>query len=291
MSLREKLKSIFKTEGKLDVDARFELLREAVSGTMSNFYMARDRKSGEVVGLKIGDEDKVEAFESRFKGLKKPSEGEIALSLQHPNIVETYEYGLTTKGLRFIVMEFLSGPGLNSLVNTRDAILDGRRVQLVRQMAEALEFVHRADFIHRDICPRNFICSKDATSLKLIDFGLSLPATKNFMQPGNRTGTPMYMAPEIIRRRWTDQRVDVFALGVSAYQLCTFEFPWPVGENPALSAMSHDTDEPQGILEHRPELDPALANAIMQCLEPDPRDRPQSATEFLQLIADAEREP
>ena len=71
---------------------------------------------------------------------------------------------------------------------------------------------------------------REAGDLKLIDFGLSLPARKEFMQPGNRTGTPLYMAPEVVRRRWTDQRLDIFAMGVSAYQICTYELPWPVTE-------------------------------------------------------------
>jgi serine/threonine-protein kinase len=290
MSFLDKLKAVFKSPQKLDVEARFELLREGVAGTMSDFYMARDRKSGEIVGLKISDEEKLKAFESRFKGLKKPTEGEIAASLDHPNIVKTLEHGLTTKGLHYIVMEFLPGPGLNALINTEDPILDGRRLELIRQMAEALDYVHKSEIIHRDICPRNFICNKEVTSLKLIDFGLSLPAEKNFMQPGNRTGTPMYMAPEIIRRRWTDHRVDIFSLGVSAYQLCCFGFPWPVGDNPALSAMSHDTSAPTNILEHRPDLHPVLADAIMRCLAAEPRDRPPSVADFLKLIRDVKRE-
>jgi serine/threonine-protein kinase len=275
---------------KLDVDARFELLREAISGTMSKFYTARDRNTGDIVGLKIGDSEKVEAFETRFKGLNKPSEGEIAVSLKHPRIVQTLEFGLTTKGLRYVVMEFLPGPGLHTLINTRDPVLIGKRGELVRQMAEAIEYLHGAEYIHRDICPRNFICAPDATSLKLIDFGLSLPATRNFMQPGNRTGTPIFMAPEVSRRRWTDQRVDLFSLGVSAYQLCTFDYPWPVGENPAISALRYDTDPPREILDARPDLNRELAAAIMKCLAADPNQRPASATEFLQMIRNVKTE-
>jgi serine/threonine-protein kinase len=275
---------------KLDVDARFELLREAISGTMSSFYMARDRQSGEIVGLKIADPEKVDAFEARFKGLNKPSEGEIAVAMKHPNIVETFEYGLTTKGLRYVIMEYLAGPGLNTLIATQAPILDGNRVALIRQMAEAIDYVHRAEFIHRDICPRNFICTPDASGLKLIDFGLTLPNTKTFLQPGNRTGTPIYMAPEISRRRWTDQRLDLFAFGVSAYQLCTFEFPWPVFDNPALSALRYDTDPPRDILAVRPGLHPQLAAAIMKCLAADPNRRPATASEVLQMIRDVRSE-
>jgi hypothetical protein len=73
--------------GKVDVRGRYEFLREAISGTMSKFYMARDRESGQIVGLKILDPAKTLAFESRFKGLKKPSEGEIVKNITHPNVV------------------------------------------------------------------------------------------------------------------------------------------------------------------------------------------------------------
>src|SRR5206468_10528743 len=139
------------------------------------------------------DRKKTEAFEARFKGLDKPKEGKIAISLVHPHIVKTLEYGMTTGGEQFIVMEFLDGPGLNSLIVSRNPALDGRRVTLLRQAAQALAAVHNAGYIHRDICPRNFVVSRDYGSLKLIDFGLTVPATPPFLLPGNRTGTANYM--------------------------------------------------------------------------------------------------
>jgi serine/threonine-protein kinase len=181
-------------------------------------------------------------------------------------------------------MEYLDGPGLHVLIRNRDPILDGKRVDLIRQMAEALEAVHAAGYIHRDICPRNFICAPDAKSLKLIDFGLTLPATRGFMQPGNRTGTPIYMAPEIVRRRWTDHRLDIFALGVTAYHLCTSDFPWPVGDASGQTALSHDTANPTDILEHRPRLNKTLAKAIHRCMAAKPDDRPEAVEHFLRLI-------
>jgi serine/threonine protein kinase len=284
MGLVDKFKTLFKSEKKLDVESRFELLREAVSGTMSSVYMAKDRETDKIVGLKICDQKMLEQFESRFKGLNKPTEGEIAFRMKHPHIVETFQHGTTTKGLRYLLMEFVEGPGLHALIHTRDSVLEGKRVELIRQMADALDYVHRAEFIHRDVCPRNFIASPDATSVKLIDFGLTVPATPDFMKPGNRTGTAIYHAPEISRRRTTDQRVDIFALGVAAYQLCTFELPWPVSDKPAMSALAYDTTTPKNVLEYRPTLNPLLAKAIMQCLLPNPADRPQTMGEVLRMI-------
>ena len=178
--------------GKVDVAKRYEFLREAVSGTMSSFYMARDRQTEQIVGLKILDKDKTDQLEMRFRGLDKPTEGEIAAKFNHPRIVQPLGYGITSKGEQFVVMEYLDGPGLNSLIIARSKLLDGNRLALMNQAAEALLAVHEAGYIHRDICPRNFVCSKDATSLKLIDFGLTVPARKEFQQPGIRTGTPSY---------------------------------------------------------------------------------------------------
>ena len=284
MGILDKLKSLVHREKTLDVDARFELLREAVSGTMSNFYMAKDRDSGDVVGLKLCDAAKLQLFEARFKGLDKPAEGEIAISLKHPRVVETLEHGKTSKGLRYLVMEFLEGPGLHTLIQNRNPILDGKKLTLIRQMAEALQYVHEAEYIHRDVCPRNFICRPDCESLKLIDFGLTVPAERAYMQPGNRTGTAVYMAPEVVRRRWTDRRLDIFSFGMTAYHLCTYAMPWPVGDNPALSAMAHDSTSPADIFTHCPQLNKELGTAIMQCLAAEAASRPQTADDFLHLI-------
>ena len=287
MGLFDRFQSIFQSD-RVDLRERFEILRKAISGTMSKFYVARDLKNDRIVGLKIADHEKVAIFEGRFKGLKKPTEGEIAINFHHPLVVETYEYGMTTEGVQYIVMEFVKGPGLQLLLNNRDEAIEGRRLQLIRQMAEALEYVHSQEFIHRDVCPRNFIFESDTGNVKLIDFGLSLPARREFMQPGNRTGTPLYMAPEVVRRRWTDQRLDIFAMGVSAYQICTYEFPWPFTDTTGQAALAHDTQPPRDILAYRPALNKQLAKAIMRCIRPNPNDRPQAVTDFLKAIRQVE---
>jgi len=291
MGFFDKFKSMLESD-KLDVDERFERLRSAISGTMSDFYMARDRETKEVVGLKIAKRDKLELFEARFKGLNKPCEGEIAAAMHHPNVVETTEFGLTSAGLPYAVMEYLDGPGLHELIHNRDQILHGKRLNLIRQMAEALAYVHEKEFIHRDVCPRNFIAMKDMTKLKLIDFGLTLPNTPDFTQPGNRTGTPNYMAPEIMRRKTTDQRLDIFSFGVSIYHLCAFELPWPKppAAKAALAAIAHDTVDPRDIREYAKDINPELADAIMSCLAPNPAHRPQTLKDFLAKIEEVESE-
>jgi serine/threonine-protein kinase len=275
--------------GKVDIASRYEILREAVSGTMSDFHMARDRATGNIVGLKILDKAKTDALEARFKGLKKPTEGEIASTFEHPRIVTTYSHGITTNDEQFLVMEFLDGPGLNSLIIGRSKLLDGNRLALARQAAEALEAVHNAGYIHRDICPRNFVCSQDATSLKLIDFGLTVPATKDFMLPGNRTGTPNYMAPEVVRRKPTDLRLDIFAFGVSVYELFAFDLPWQRGSD-GRAAMAHGMSEPPPLRKYYPKIHPALEAAIHKCMEAEPDNRFSNIAQFLKAISRVKHE-
>ena len=269
--------------GRLDVHAQFELEREAISGTMSKFYKARDRQSGEIVGLKILDPEKTKALEARLKGLKRPTEGQIAMRLAHPYIVRTFQHGLTTDGAQYLVMEFLAGPGMNSVLVARDDdLLNGRRMKFLRQAAEALLSVHNQGFIHRDVCPRNLILTGDRETVKLTDFGLTVPATEPFMRPGNRTGTPDYMAPELARRHATDKRLDVFAFGATAYEICTYELPWPRGTTGA-AAMTHD-QPPVDIREYRPQINRRLAEAIHACIEPDLKKRCPSMERFLSHI-------
>lgn len=289
MPLKDTFKSLLGSGGgKLNVKSRFELLREAISGTMSKVYMARDRKEDRIVALKILDPEKTAFLEGRFKGLKKPTEGQIAVQFDHPYIVKTYEHGLTTDGSQYLVMEYLRGAGLNSVLVMRDDPLEGRRLSLIRQVAEALKAVHEAGFIHRDVCPRNLLFTDDGQTLKLTDFGLTVPAKGAFLLPGNRTGTPNYMAPELVRRRSTNQTLDVFAFGVTIYELCTGELPWMSGDT-GQAAMTHDTP-PTPIKSYRPQVHPTLAEAIHGCLVADPSKRCASMEAFLKAIEGLESE-
>ena len=294
MSFFDSLSGMFAGSGpalkKIDVDARFARSRTAATGTMSNFFVAYDLERKEDVGVKILDPEKFELFEARFKGLKKPIEGAIAMQMKHDLIVKTYEHGVTFKGERIIVMEYIRGPSMQDIiVRKRIELIDGVQLLIMREMAEALTYVHHNGFIHRDVCPRNFICTLPTreqtvvSGVRLIDFGLTVPATPPFMVPGNRTGTPLYMSPEIVRRRKTDQRVDVFSLGVTFYCLLTFSHPWQGEVVTGRAALQHDTEEPTEILEKRKDVDPRLAKVIMKMIQPNVDNRLQSIDEFLQF--------
>src|SRR5207249_9503574 len=108
---------------------------------------------------------------------------------------------------------------------TRNPGLEKNRINYLTQMAEGVEFIHKQGFLHRDICPRNVMVNQEGI-VKIIDFGLAVPEMPAFRRPGNRTGTPNYLAPELIKRTSTDHRVDMFALGVTAYEIFTSQLPW-----------------------------------------------------------------
>ncbi len=267
---------------RVDLWRRFERLQESNSGTMSTFYKVRDTKTGAVAGLKLIDRRKQDPVEARYKGLEKPSEGEIGTRITGPNIVRTLEAGVSTTGDAFILQEFIEGTLLHAVISAKKPFTAAQRIDLVRQAATAIAAVHAAGFVHRDICPRNFLLRPDGR-LVLFDFGLTVPDKPAFLQPGNRVGTPNYMAPEVIRRRQADRRLDVFSFGVTAYEICTLQPPWP-RSSAAQAALAHESP-PIDIRTHWPDIPPALADAIMACLAADPARRPPTLDAFLKLVA------
>ena len=292
MGIFDRISGLFKSKGneRLDLSKRFRLERHAFTGTMSKFHVAHEIATGKVYGIKLLDSDKLAQFRDRFKGLKKPEEGEIGMKIDHPRVAKTYQWGKTRLGQEYILMEYIDGPGVNTLL--QDMAFDWLPYRLthIRQMAEAIQAVHDAGFIHRDICPRNFICYKDYTWLKLIDFGLTVPNEPPFRQPGNRTGTPQYMAPEIIRRKATDTRVDIFAFGVTIYRMLTNEHPWGATDTTALAALAFDQKKAEDILKYRPNLNLKLARAVQRCLEIRPEARFETCKRFLSAISDVKAE-
>lgn len=276
---------IFGGSNRVDLWKRFERLRESHSGTMSSFYKVRDRQDGQVKGLKVIDREKSAPIEARYKELKKPTEGEIGMQIKGPNIATTLEWGTATTGDPYVLQEFVEGTLLHNLVSAAGrgakALAAAQRLDLVRQAAQAIASVHLAGYVHRDICPRNYILRPDG-KLILFDFGLTVPDRPAFLQPGNRIGTPNYMAPEVVRRRQADKRIDIFSFGITAYEICTLAAPWPRGATGA-AALAHDST-PDPIEQYWPEIPLDLGEAIMTCLAADPNLRHGSMEQFLAAL-------
>lgn len=251
---------------------------------MSKVWRATDSKTGRMVCLKVLDKVKTESLKRRFVGKNRPEEGEIAVALDHPNVVRTYEYGVTNRGEDYLVMELIEGVGLNFLIDTRAKQLKENELAYLIQAGEGIAHFHEKGFIHRDICPRNMMVSNEGV-LKLIDFGLGVPNTADFRKPGNRTGTANYMAPELIRRAPTDQRIDVFSFGVTAYETLTGELPWESAES--MQAMvQHINSPPRDPREFNKDLSDDVCKVLEKALRADPRERHQSVRE---LITDLRR--
>jgi serine/threonine protein kinase len=263
---------------KIDLKKRFDLIGRTGQGSMSKVWRARDMTYGRVVCVKLLDKAKTAKFEARFLGINKPLEGAICVQLRHKNVVQTTEYGITTQGEYYLVMEMIDGMGLNYLIETKSPQLEGNRVLLLTQIADALEYLHKQSFLHRDVCPRNVMVTKE-NLVKLIDFGLTVPNRPEFCRPGNRTGTPNYLAPELIRRVTTDLRVDMFALGVTAYEVYTGKLPWEKTESLA-TIMSHMNSSGRDPREIAPGMDDATAAFLRKAIERDPRERFQNCAEF-----------
>jgi serine/threonine protein kinase len=268
---------------RVDVKTRFDLIARTGQGSMSKVWRARDRKISRIVCLKLLDKQKTAKFEARFVGCKKPKEGAICVGLKHPNIVQTFEHGITREGEPYLVMELIDGVGLNYLVETKAPQLNGNRVHYLGQLADAIEYLHTQGFVHRDICPRNVMVTKDGT-VKLIDFGLAIPNRPEFLKPGNRTGTPDYLAPEIIRRSPTDHRVDLFALGVTAFEVITFNLPWEKQPDAMQTFVNHINTPGRDPTDFRRDLDQPTVTFLNRAIERDPRRRFQTAAAFREAL-------
>ncbi len=243
-----KLKGFFGPGGRTSLERRFAIACETPQGSMSRVYRATDKESGRLICLKVQLPAKYAAAASRAHRLERPTEGEIASKVVHPNVVRTYEHGVTTAGEQYMVMEFVDGVSLKFI---REATKTGIRakVKILADAAEALAAVHAAGFIHHDVNPNNFLIDRE-NNVKLIDFGLAVPNTPAFQRPGNRTGMLHYMAPELIRRESTDERIDIFGFGVMAFELLTDKLPFGGGTSLAQLTQKINVDP----------LDPAVLN-------------------------------
>ena len=284
MSLFQKKSARLETT---ELNKRFNLIGRVGQGSMSKVWRAEDYVSGRHCAVKLLDKEKTLRFEKRFKGLDKPTEGDIAVSLRHPNIVQTFEIGHTPDDEMFIVMEYVEGCGLGLLVDLQSDRMREHRVRYMIQIGEALMYFHKNDWIHRDICPRNIMVTED-DHIKLIDFGLTVPNTPPFRKPGNRTGTANYMAPELIKRQPTDQRIDVFSYAVTCYEMYAKRHPWDAAMT-IDAVLQHINKPPIPLSELVPRVDPEIAEIVMKGLEANPADRWQKVDEIVEELRRVER--
>jgi len=259
---------------------RYDVLEEIGKGAMGVVYLARDPLIGRLVALKtfrIGfsaKDQELAQFRSRFV-----REAQSAGILSHPNIVTIHDVvDEGAEGVCFIAMEYVKGTNLKQLLQRPDPFSTDFLVEVVSQVAEALDYAHSRGVVHRDIKPANILITPDG-KVKITDFGIARVDTSNLTMEGQLLGTPNYMAPEQIQGKEVDHRADIFSLGVVFYEMLTRRKPFQ-GEN--LTAVTHKiVFEPfTPAQELVRDLPPGLTGVLDRCLEKDPNRRYPRAAEI-----------
>lgn len=259
---------------------RYEIVDEIGKGAMGVVYLARDPLIGRLVALKtfrIGysvRDQELEQFRIRFM-----REAQSAGILSHPNIVTIHDVvEQTEEGLAFIAMEYVRGTTLKALLQGDQPMSLQFIVDVVSQVADALDYAHAHRVIHRDVKPANILITSD-NKVKITDFGIARLDTSNLTQEGQLLGTPNYMAPEQIQGKEIDHRADLFALGVVLYEMLTRHKPFQ-GEN--LTVVSHRIvyDHFTPPKEYARDLPPGVEQVLDRALEKDPARRYQRARDL-----------
>ncbi|MCU0787464.1 MAG: serine/threonine protein kinase [Verrucomicrobia bacterium] len=265
--------SLFKKGGESDDDApgmfgRFQLHELINTGGMAQIWLATDSKARTYALRRLLSSQKHNGTSRRRfrRGC------EILASVQsHDNVIGYYEHG-KQDGQYYCLMDYIEGDNLKELYARHDPVLLENVAQIILDAAAALEHVHESGYMHLDFKPENLHVSRNGV-VKLVDFDLAQPITGKPHRPSKNPGTPAYMAPEQLKGEPFDHRVDIFAFGVSAYELLTNFKPFE-GETPTEIVSSQSN--PAKLIpprRHNPDLPPKLEATILRCLQFDPNQR------------------
>ncbi len=255
-----------------DALSRYQLIEELGRGAMAVVHRARDEKLGREVALKIlplsgNSKDRKQAeIYRRFM-----QEARAAARLRHPNIVTVYDVG--EDGQRaWIAMDLIEGEDLSRHCQARHLLPLEQLLPLMVQVAEALDYAHQKGVIHRDIKPANMLYEKRSGQVVVTDFGVASLQDASQTRTGTVLGSPSYMAPEQVNGKSVDGRADLYALGVSLYQLTTGQLPFQ-GDTLAnvMYRITHEKCTPPSRI--RPELPDALEAVILKAMHKQPGKR------------------
>jgi serine/threonine-protein kinase len=253
---------------------------------MASIFMARDTlNGGATVAIKVPymqfESDVV--FFSRFE-----REEEVGKRLNHPAIIKV----LTPKhkSRMYIAMEYVEGVSLRAIMRDHPRMEPQKALDLARQIAEALVYMHSQGVVHRDLKPENILVNADGR-IKIMDFGIALDeSARRLTWSGlsSTIGTPDYMAPEQVSGKRGDVRTDIYALGTILYEMLTGELPYS-GDNVYNVMRAKTSEDPQPPSRHLPEIDPHLEEIILHAIERQPRNRYATAKEMLEDLRDPAR--
>jgi serine/threonine-protein kinase len=255
--------------------SHYRIVEKLGEGGMGVVYRADDTKLRRAVALKFLAPDRTRDAEAKKRFIQ---EAQAASALDHPNIAVVHEIDETDDGRSFICMAYYAGKTLKELIEAGPLPIQ-RAVNISCQIADGLQRAHEAGIIHRDIKPANVMITERG-EVKIVDFGIAKlegqsPATRS----GPTAGTAAYMSPEQAQGMATDQRSDLFSLGIVLYEMVTGKRPFP-GEHESAVLFSILTMDPIPPTIIRPEVPLSLERSILRLLEKEPEKRYQSARDF-----------
>ncbi len=267
------------------VGGRYEIIELLGSGGMANVYRAHDSQLGRDVAVKIlADRYTADpAFVERFR-----REASAAAQLNHPNIVQVFDRG-EADGTYFIVMEYLVGPDLKSVIRTRGPLPPLEAIDNTQQILAALAAAHRRDVIHRDIKPQNVMLASDGV-LKVTDFGIARAGAGGDMtEAGSVIGTAQYLSPEQAHGGELTSASDCYSAGIVLYEMLTGRVPFD-GERPVVVAMKQINEPPVPPRTYEPGIPAALETVVLKALAKRPSERYRTAEEFSMALTNVRRQ-
>ena len=266
---------------------RYEIIEKIGNGGMATVYKATDLVLKRYVAVKILRDEFTtdEEFIRRFE-----TEAQSAARLTHPNIVSIYDVGVDN-GIYYIVMELIQGKTLKEIIVEERGPLPWKwSVNVAIQIASALEMAHKNNIIHRDIKPHNIIITEDGIA-KVTDFGIAKAVSNSTITAfGTTIGSVHYFSPEHARGGYTDAKSDLYSLGVVMYEMVTGKVPFDA-DTPVSVALKHMQEDPIPPIEENPNLPEAVDKIVMKAMKKDPMLRYQTATEMLQDLRMALKNP
>jgi hypothetical protein len=250
---------------------RYELGEPIGRGGMATIFRATDLRMGRLVAIKVLREvySSDPKFVTRFQ-----REARAASALQHPNIVQVFDYGQSGESY-YIVMEYVEGADLRRYLKRHGVLSNERAVEIAHDVALGLGAAHRRGIVHRDVKPQNILLNDDGL-VKLTDFGIASmykdAGDERLTTTGMTLGTVQYYAPEQAQGEIVSPAADIYALGIVMYEMLTGRTPFD-GDTPVAVAMRHIQDPPDPPSRMNPNIAPGLERIILRCLEKDPRDR------------------
>lgn len=263
---------------------RYEIIEKIGEGGMALVYKARCNLLNRYVAVKVlkAEYAKDDTFVKRFR-----TEAQSAASLTHPNIVSVYDVGIED-GINYIVMELLESKTLKDYIEEKGAMSNELVLKVSMQIASALEAAHKAHIIHRDIKPQNIILNKNMVA-KVTDFGIAkitnVPSS-TITSFGSTMGSVHYFSPEHAKGGYTDEKSDIYSLGVVMYEMATGKLPFDA-DSPVSVALKHIQENPKEPILINPKLSQSLNNIILKAMSKSTVTRYQNATELLNDIVNA----